>query len=89
MPLFTFECKECTNTWESLQKGKTKEKCPNCGSLKTSKVFGTFATKVTNKINTSTPVEPNDYGMTARVPIIADKISGRTLGTGPPQFRED
>lgn len=45
MPIFEYNCTECENVFEELVlSSKTTEiRCPRCGSVKTNKMFSTFA----------------------------------------------
>ncbi|MBN2406927.1 MAG: zinc ribbon domain-containing protein [Elusimicrobia bacterium] len=45
MPIYTYECAECSGRHERLEgvtAGKDELKCPACGSGKVKKVFSTF-----------------------------------------------
>lgn len=43
MPLYEFECQNCQNLFETIQKKQDPPKCPKCGSSKTQKVISRFA----------------------------------------------
>lgn len=44
MPLYEFSCLECNQKFEELISSSVKmAKCPKCGSIRTAKLFSTFA----------------------------------------------
>ncbi|MCP4646059.1 MAG: zinc ribbon domain-containing protein [bacterium] len=44
MPLFTYECGDCGNTWELLARSSEVAKtCPACGSENTQRAASAFA----------------------------------------------
>ncbi|MDP6040317.1 MAG: zinc ribbon domain-containing protein [Candidatus Latescibacteria bacterium] len=43
MPIYEYQCSECDQAFEAIVQGSQKASCPNCGSVKLSKLFSTFA----------------------------------------------
>lgn len=43
MPLFSFTCKACNQTFELLQRHGASAACPECGSREVSKQLGVIA----------------------------------------------
>jgi len=39
MPIFEFECKDCSNKFEELTKGQEKIDCPQCNSYNLKKLI--------------------------------------------------
>ncbi len=51
MPIFEYQCKECSDKYEILHKSLSsneKIECPSCGSLKNSKLFSAFSSTVSS-----------------------------------------
>jgi putative FmdB family regulatory protein len=61
MPIFEFECKDCSNTFEVLTKGQEKICCPQCNSSNLKKLISSCAKKNTDdsKCNWNDPNLPN------------------------------
>ena len=43
MPLFEFECLDCTKTFEEIVLGSAEPRCPSCDSAKLRKLLSAFA----------------------------------------------
>ena len=43
MPIYEFECSDCNEQYEHLQRADEKPVCPKCGSKSSEKVFSMFS----------------------------------------------
>jgi putative FmdB family regulatory protein len=60
MPIFEFECRDCSNKFEELTKAQEKSCCPKCKSCNLRKLISVFGTKLNdNKSNWDDPNLPN------------------------------
>ncbi|MBU2537557.1 MAG: zinc ribbon domain-containing protein [Proteobacteria bacterium] len=48
MPIFEFECRDCSNTFEELTRGQEKICCPQCKSCNLRKLISGFGTNSNN-----------------------------------------
>ena len=101
MPLYLFECnnKKCKFNFEYLQNGYEEQniKCPKCGKSckhlvgKSSFILkGNCWARDGYSSNPSTPTEIGKTpSTTMRVPMYADRNTGKSLGNGKPQVLID
>lgn len=86
MPLFTFECNDCSKFFEELiqsTKNNCKKKCIYCNSKNTKKLLGKCGIVISSegtRIQDSENVGKMDG--VARRPIISDRNTGKVLGYG-------
>lgn len=60
MPIFEFECRDCSNRFEELSKGQEKISCPQCNSCNLKKLISAFGTiSDDTKCNWDDPGLPN------------------------------
>ena len=60
MPIFEFECKDCSNKFEALTKGQEKICCPQCNSCNLKKLISACGTiSDDSKCNWDDPSLPN------------------------------
>jgi putative FmdB family regulatory protein len=60
MPIFEFECRDCSNKFEELTKVQEKICCPQCKSFNLRKLISAFGTNSNNsKCNWGDPSLPN------------------------------
>ena len=101
MPLYLFECKnkKCKFNFEYLQNGYEEKdvKCPKCGKL-CRKLIGRSNFHLVGSCwsfdgYSSKPSTPTDIGkspgISARIPMISDRNTGKSLGNGKPQILID
>jgi len=43
MPIYEYECKGCSKTFEILQRANERVKCPSCGARRLSKLLSSFS----------------------------------------------
>ncbi|MGQ9603902.1 MAG: FmdB family zinc ribbon protein [bacterium] len=43
LPIFEYECRNCSKSFEILGSAKTKPRCPFCKSRKTTRIFSAFS----------------------------------------------
>lgn len=86
MPLYNFFCKKCDLVVEFyLSSWNDKNSiCPECGK-KLVRFIGKTNVRVSSNITTPTSIGDN-HGTCVKVPIISDRKTGKTLGTGSPQI---
>lgn len=60
MPLFEYECQDCTHRFEVLASasGKKAKVCPKCGSKRTVKQLSAFSAASAHPTSSSTPSCP-------------------------------
>lgn len=49
MPIFEFECRDCSHTFEKLTKGQEKVCCPQCKSCNLGKLISSFGTNLNDR----------------------------------------
>ena len=63
MPIFEFNCQQCTTIFEELlpaDQDKSEVICPKCHSRETTKRFSTFASHISHKSETTDPTCATD-----------------------------
>jgi putative FmdB family regulatory protein len=54
MPIFEYQCEECSATFERLtlrSQAAAQMTCPQCGSTQTAKIFSTFSTTAGSNVS--------------------------------------